>query len=238
MGMARATFEKLYAHIGSERPVVVTRSAVPGMQAFAHASWSGDNSTSWLSLKYSTKLSLSVGLTFGPGLYGHDVGGFAGVTPSSELLIRWCQQSMWHTRFTIHSWKETSTTPWMYGKAETDIIRAVITQRYRLIPMLYSLYVTEYHRFGWPVVKAMLWYHSKDYRCLTIDEQFLVGSHVLVAPVCRFGQRRRKVYLPSLVDGEEVCANLDDDAAWFELGKNVWHRPSVEGGEIEIGTWT
>lgn len=57
------------------RPVVVTRSFVPGMQAFAHGSWSGDNSTSWLSLKWSTKMTLSVGLSCGPGLYGHDIGG-------------------------------------------------------------------------------------------------------------------------------------------------------------------
>ena len=234
MGMARATYQHLYTQLPHRRPIVVTRSAVPGMQAYAHATWSGDNSTSWLSLKWSTKLTLSVGLSFGLGLYGHDIGGFAGQhSPSPELLIRWCQQSMWHTRFTIHSWKPISTTPWMYGKAETDMIRAIIVHRYRLIPMLYSLYVTDYHRKGWPVLKPMLWHHANDFVCLTLDEQFLVGSHVLVAPVCDAGARRTTIRLPSLVDG--AGADADSDACWFELVADRWHRPSKEGHDVTLG---
>ncbi|UZJ56955.1 hypothetical protein CBS101457_006275 [Exobasidium rhododendri] len=227
MGMARATFEHLYLRLPNRRPVLVTRSAVPGMQAFAHATWSGDNSTSWLSLKWSTKLTLSFGLSFGMGLYGHDIGGFAGEhSPSAELLIRWCQQSMWHTRFTIHSWKKVTTTPWMYGQDETGIIRKVIHRRYRLIPMLYSLFVTHYHRRGWPVIKPLLWYHSQDFECLTQDEQFLVGSHVLVAPVCDCGERSAKFHLPGKVDDD-----TDDhhNASWYELGANKWHQPGRDG---------
>lgn len=104
MGMAKATYEALLAAAPDRRPTIVTRSAVPGMQAFAGATWSGDNSTSWQALKCSTKLTLSYGISFGIGLYGHDIGGFAGShSPSADLLIRWCQQAAWHTRFTVHS---------------------------------------------------------------------------------------------------------------------------------------
>jgi alpha-glucosidase len=231
MGMARATYHHLYHQLPNQRPVIVTRSAVPGMQAFAHATWSGDNSTSWLSLKWSNKVTLSYGLSFGLGLYGHDVGGFAGEhSPSPELLIRWCQQSMWHTRFTIHSWKKITTTPWMYDDKVTGVIREIIHRRYQLIPMLYSFYVTHYHRRGWPVIKPLLWYHSKDFHCLTQDEQFLVGSHVLVAPVCDFARTSMTLHLPCKVDDDDR-----DDACWYEMHADRWHRPSRDGQQVTLG---
>lgn len=104
MGMAQSTCEALLSASPDRRPVIVTRSAVPGMQAFAGATWSGDNSTTWKALRWSTKLTLSYGLSFGIGLYGHDIGGFAGEhSPSADLLVRWCQQAAWSTRFTVHS---------------------------------------------------------------------------------------------------------------------------------------
>lgn len=104
MGMAQSTYEALLSASPDRRPVIVTRSAVPGMQAFAGATWSGDNSTTWKALRWSTKLTLSYGLSFGIGLYGHDIGGFAGEhSPSKDLLVRWCQQAAWSTRFTVHS---------------------------------------------------------------------------------------------------------------------------------------
>lgn len=235
MGMARATFEHLYNSFVNQRPVIVTRSAVPGMQAFAHATWSGDNSTTWSHLKWSTKLSLSFGLSFGMGLYGHDIGGFAGQhSPSPELLIRWCQQSLWFTRFTIHSWKKISTTPWMYGQEETKMIRNVIQERYQLIPMIYSLYVTHYHRRGWSVIKPLLWYHSRDFHCLSQDEQFLVGSHILIAPICDFGHRSTTFHLPGVVDEEEEGAY--EVCCWFDLhGDQTWYEPGKDGLTVRLG---
>lgn len=109
--LLQATYEALLAAHPFDRPVIVSRSFVPGLQAFAHASWSGDNSTTWKALKWGTKMTLSSGMSFGPGLYGHDIvssslwttyypradplysqGGFAGKHhPSPELLVRWCQ---------------------------------------------------------------------------------------------------------------------------------------------------
>lgn len=238
MGMARATFQHLYTSLVNKRPIIVTRSAIPGMQAFCHATWSGDNSTTWMSLKWSTKLSLSFGLCFGMGLYGHDIGGFAGQhSPSPELLIRWCQQSLWFTRFTIHSWKKISTTPWMYGKEETDMIRSIIQQRYQLIPMLYSMYITHYHRRGWPVIKPLLWYHSKDYRCLSQDEQFLVGSHILIAPICDFGHRNVTFQLPGLID-DVVDDRATSCCCWYDLyGGPKWYEPGKEGMSIILGEY-
>jgi alpha-glucosidase len=123
--------------------------------------WSGDNLTTWYTMRRSISLTLSIGLSFGPGLYGHDIGGFEGPhNPSPELLVRWAQLGAWHTRFVVHSNKPVSTTLWMYksageeGRRATEILKEVVGWRYRLIPMMYSLFVSHWMRRGWPVVKV------------------------------------------------------------------------------------
>ncbi|KAM0749932.1 hypothetical protein T439DRAFT_381478 [Meredithblackwellia eburnea MCA 4105] len=221
--MARSTYEVLLRERRDDRPVVVSRSGVPGIQKYAHATWSGDNSTTWKALKWGTKMTLSVGMSFGPGLYGHDIGGFAGTHhPSPELLVRWCQNGAWHSRFTVHSWKEISTTLWMYNESNpevTEILRDVLQFRYRLAPSFYSLYVSEYQRKGWPVLRPLLWYHSEDPFTLKMDEEALFGSHTLVASVTTKGDVTRTVYLPAVVNGG---SKADQGLWWCEMDTGRW----------------
>ncbi|CAE6391128.1 unnamed protein product [Rhizoctonia solani] len=235
MGMAKATYDTMLGLFPDRRPIIVTRAAIPGMQAYAHGTWSGDNATSWIALRRGTAMTLSAGISFLPGLYGHDIGGFAGKHhPSPELLVRWCQQGAWHTRFTVHSWKELSTTLWMYDGVEVDgveitnVLRDVLAFRYQIIPTMYSLYVEEYWKQGWPVLRPMFWYHSADPKTLALDEQFLFGSHVLVAPVLSFEHRTKRVYLPSAVDG------INEVPEWCELDTGIWHASPSDGGFINM----
>ncbi|KAG9127037.1 hypothetical protein FRC07_000922 [Ceratobasidium sp. 392] len=234
-GRTTTTHDTMLDAFPDRRPVIVTRAAVPGMQEYAHGTWSGDNSTTWTNLRRSTAMTLSAGISFLPGLYGHDIGGFVGAHhPSPELLIRWCQQGAWHTRFTVHSWKAVSTTLWMYDRVQidgvdtTNVLRDIVAFRYQLIPTMYSLYVNEYWKKGWPVLRPMFWYHSSDPKMLALDEQFLFGSHVLVAPVLSFGDRTKRVQLPSSVVGSNELPE------WCEFDTGGWHTSIPEGHFIEI----
>lgn len=230
LAMARCTFSTLLSSRPHHRPVIITRSAVPGIQTYTTATWSGDNSTTWSSLRYSTKMTLSYGLSFGIGLYGHDIGGFAGPhSPSSELLIRWCQQSLWHSRFTLHSWKKISTTLWMYDDLPEvgKILREIVRFRYRLIPMLYSLYVEDYWKKGWPVLRPLFWHHWIDRCTLDQDEQFLFGSHVLVEPVVQKGARSITFHLPEVVL-DDVTGRAEP-CWWYNPFSHQWIAPGPQG---------
>lgn len=83
-------------------------------------------------------------------------------------------------------------------------------------------------------MKPMLWYHSVDPLTLALEDQFIFGSHVLVAPVVERGSRTKKVYLP-------VKANDDEQSMlwWCELDTGIWHKPSQDGkGQfVKIGEY-
>ena len=135
--MTRATREAQLAAKPQERPFTVTRAGGPGIQRYAQT-WSGDNTTSWDSLKWNLRTGLGMSLS---GLFniGHDIGGFAGPTPDPELLIRWTQAGVLHPRFLMNSWKpdNVTTSPWLHPEA-LPAIREALRLRLRLMPYLYS----------------------------------------------------------------------------------------------------
>src|ERR1700712_3743122 len=112
--MARASFEATADHQPEERPFVLSRSGCPGIQRYAQ-SWSGDNTTSWETLRYNIPMELSMGLSGAPNT-GHDIGGFFGPLPDPELLVGRVQNGVFQPRFAIPSWKEGGRVnePWMY----------------------------------------------------------------------------------------------------------------------------
>src|SRR3984893_8239080 len=80
----RASRDAQKAHAPDERPFLVSRSGAVGMHRYAQT-WSGDNSTSWETLKYNLKMGLGLALS-GVSNTGHDIGGFSGSAPDPELL--------------------------------------------------------------------------------------------------------------------------------------------------------
>ncbi len=105
--MMRASLEAQQRFAPDKRPYLISRSGCAGMQRYVQT-WSGDNRTSWQTLRYNTRMGLGMSLS---GLYnvGHDVGGFSGAKPDAELFVRWVQNGVMHPRFTIHSWNDDHT---------------------------------------------------------------------------------------------------------------------------------
>ncbi|MBO3801663.1 MAG: glycoside hydrolase family 31 protein [Thermoproteota archaeon] len=191
--MSKATYEGLLKINSNERPFVLSRSGFAGIQRYA-AIWTGDNTSSWEHLYLQVPMLLSLGLS-GIPFIGADVGGFAGNT-EMELLIRWYQVSMFMPLFRNHtSIGTTDQEPWNFGYYALDVIREIIKLRYTFLPLMYTL-VKESHDTGLPVVRPLLLEFQDDENTYCIDDEFLLGSSILVAPIVKQGINRRLIYLP------------------------------------------
>ncbi len=85
--MMRASRDAQREHAPNTRPFLVSRSGGVGMHRYVQT-WSGDNYTSWETLRYNLKMGLGLAMS-GVSNSGHDIGGFSGPAPAPELLLRW-----------------------------------------------------------------------------------------------------------------------------------------------------
>jgi len=194
LGMAEAVFEGLKRAYPGKRPFIVTRSGFSGYQRFA-ATWTGDNHSTWEHLWLSIPMLLNLGLS-GVPFCGADVGGFGGDT-TPELLVRWYQLGCFYPFFRNHSNMNTARQePWVFGDEVERLSREAVSLRYQLLRYIYSLawYAS---RTGIPLMRPVFLHFQEDERTWDIDDQFMVGPFVLVAPVLEEEMRSREVYLPN-----------------------------------------
>ncbi|MFG6461701.1 TIM-barrel domain-containing protein [Roseateles sp. DXS20W] len=181
---SRATFEGLLRLQPDQRPFVLTRASYAGGQRYA-ATWTGDNVSSWQHLKMGVQQLLNLGLS-GFAYAGNDVGGYAGETPSPELLTRWFQIGAFMPLFRSHAeTHRADQEPWVGPAAHVAIRRHFIAERYRLLPYLYAT-AEENSRTGIPLLRPVFLNFpevlAKGDRLGATEDQFMVGGDLLVAP--------------------------------------------------------
>ncbi len=193
--MTRASVEAQARHRPGESVFSVSRAGPPGIQRYAQT-WSGDNTTSWQSLRWNIRTGLQMSLS---GMFnvGHDVGGFAGPTPDAELFLRWVQACCLNPRMVMNSWKAdgTNNVPWLHPQV-TPHVAAAIGLRYTLMPYLWSLFERA-SGHGEPIIRPTFYDFPEDERCYADCDDFMLGKELLVAPVVEQGATRRAVYLPA-----------------------------------------
>ena len=212
--MMRASREAQRAHAPDKRPFLVTRAGGAGMHRYVQT-WSGDNYTSWETLRYNLKMGLGLALS-GVSNIGHDVGGFAGPAPDAELFLRWVQFGIFMPRFSIHSWNDDGTVnePWMHP-AITPHVRDLIKLRYRLLPYLYDL-LWQYHARTSPSAADLLRFPRRS-ALLRRERRLMLGAALLVAPVVEPGRDSRAVYLPAGADWDFWASDIFAGGEWVTL---------------------
>lgn len=219
--MARASFEGLLALRPEERPFVLTRSGYSGVQRYS-AVWLGDNMSWWEHLALSVPMLINVGLS-GIPFCGVDVGGFGGDC-SQELLIRWYELGIFYPFFRNHSSMEGAVQePWVFGEEAENKIRHLVEMRYKLLPYLKRLF-WEHVRNGAPILRPLFWAYPNDDNAYGIDDQFLFGNDIMVAPIVKRGHDSRVVYFPPgrwipLENKNEIIAGGGYKLIKHELGK-------------------
>ena len=206
--MAQAAREGSLRLRPERRPFIISRSGYAGIQRHALL-WTGDNSSTWEHLTMSLAQLQNLGLS-GVGWAGVDIGGFYG-DATGELLARWTEFGIFQAFCRNHSEKQTRhQEPWLFGERYESICRAMLKLRQRLLPYLYTLF-EECHRTGAPILRPLFWAYPEDKATYSMDDEFLCGDTLLVAPITRPGVEYRHVYLPA--------------GSWFHL----WTGARIDG---------
>src|SRR5690606_20452704 len=223
------------------RPYLISRSGWVGMQRYG-GTWSGDVETSWRGLRASLAFTLGLGLC-GVPYSGPDIGGFTGY-PSAELYARWFQLGAYLPFFRTHCARGVpAREPWAYGPEVLAAVAPHLRERYRLLPYWYTL-AREAHTRGAPYVRPPRGVDPADRDLRAVEDAFLVGDALLVAPVLEEGARTRRVQLPagrwydrrddSAFDGPatvEVAAGLEEIPVFARAGSVI---PVADGDRIVL----
>ncbi|XP_059917514.1 SITS-binding protein isoform X1 [Gadus macrocephalus] len=108
-----------------------------------------------------------------------------------ELFIRWLEVAAFLPVLSFH------TPPWVYGEEQVlNLTRSYISLHQDLVVPLIEKYSEEWLLTRHPIYRPMWWLNPNDPATFTIDDQFLIGDEVLVAPVVERGAMQRDIYLP------------------------------------------
>ncbi len=199
-----------------QRPFVLSRAFWAGSQRWG-AIWTGDNTASWGHLKISAPMLLSINLA-GLSFAGADVGGFF-KDPSAELFTRWYQAGSFTPFFRGHAHLDTKRRePWVFGDPYTGILREVALVRYSLLPFWYTVFYQAYSE-GLPVMRTMFTEFPDNEHTYEMDDQWMIGSSLLVKPVTDEGATSVPVLLPGKSD-------------WYELNTLKAHAPDEARAQV------
>jgi alpha-D-xyloside xylohydrolase len=174
----------------SGESIMWARSAWAGSQRYP-VHWGGDTANSDIGMASTLRGGLSLGLS-GFSFWSHDIGGFATRTPE-ELYRRWLPFGLLSSHSRSHGIPPKE--PWEFGPAFTDAFRRAVELKYRLMPYVYAQAKDSTLR-GLPMLRALFVEYPDDAGSWLIEDEYLFGSEILVAPLMEERTTSRAVYLP------------------------------------------
>jgi len=227
---SKAFFDGLRSE-GKTEVVNLVRCAWAGSQRYGALVWSGDIHSSFDSMRNQLSASLNMGLA-GIPWWTMDIGGFHGGNVNDpsfhELLIRWFQWAVFTPILRMHGYRDPMIDPdvayrdgiaqcntgsgnelWSFGPTVYEVLLKYLRLRESLRPYV-SEQMLRAHEQGSPLVRPMFYDFPDEAPCWNVEDQYMFGPDILVAPVLAEGQQQRSVYLPAGVlwidpySGEEV----------------------------------
>ena len=201
------------------------RCAFAGSQRYGAAIWSGDIYSTFEVLEGQISAGLNMAMS-GIPWWTTDIGGFFGGQTRSEefreLIVRWFQFGVFCPIFRLHGWRDsqysiegmsdpTSGGPnevWSFGEQAYGIIRELLFLRERLRPYIMEQMKRAADK-GTPVMRPLFFDFAHDPAAALIEDQFLFGPDILVAPVVKEGGRSRAVYLPAGTDWTDAWTGAE-----------------------------
>ena len=207
---------------GEKEIINLSRSGWAGTQRYASALWSGDIPSTFEYLQKSLRAGLNVAVS-GIPWWTTDIGGFLGgdirTDYFKELIVRWFQYGVFCPLFRLHGVREPNNglggpdasggpnEVWEFGAQAYKIIAHLMEIREKLRPYLMAL--NQYaHEKGLPPMRPLFVDFPQDEQAARVDDQFMLGPDLLVAPVLEKGARQRQVYFPDGTDWVDAWSGV------------------------------
>jgi alpha-D-xyloside xylohydrolase len=235
---ARGFYEGMQAE-GQENIVNLVRCAWAGSQRYGALVWSGDVHSSFKGLRNQVAAGINMGLA-GITWWTTDIGGFHGGCPDEpefrELFLRWFQYGTFCPVMRVHGSRDPHSEPigkkgggfvnsgapnevWSYGDEAYEICVKYMHIRERLKPYIREQ-MKAAHEKGTPIIRPLFYDFPQDERAWEVEDQYMFGPDILVAPVLYEGMETRTVYLPRGTEWE-----------------NAWTGEKFAGGQaVEVAT--
>ena len=195
------------------------RAGFTGVQAHCPLLWGGDQSVDFSrhdGLVTVMSGALSSGL-LGNAYHHSDIGGYTslfGNVRTPELIMRWAEMAAFTAVMRTHEGNRPRDNLQIDGDETVLSHFARMTRIYvHLAPYLRRL-SAEAARRGLPVQRPLFLHFPDDRATYALQDIYLFGPDLLVAPVWREGETAREVYLP-------------EGAAW----EHVWSGTRHGGGQ-------
>jgi alpha-glucosidase len=198
--------EEALVEAGRDDVVYFCRSGYTQSPGAARLFWQGDQMVTW---DANDGLKSAVSGLIGGGLSGYalnhsDIGGYTtlskfgiGLKREKELLLRWMEFSAFTAAFRTHEGNLPEENVQFYSDAET---LQAFDRNARLFKSLFfyrqALFQDATTR-GYPLARALFLHYPEDAKSWTVDDEYLLGADILVAPIVDKGARNRSVYLPA-----------------------------------------
>lgn len=202
---------------GETEVLSLVRCAWAGSQKYGALTWSGDIHSSFSAMREQLQAGLNMSVA-GIPWWTSDIGGFLGGDISDpkfrELLVRWFEWGAFCPVFRMHGerspWHEREeefingvrqltsgqdNEVWSFGEDNFEILKKYLFLRERLRPYIREC-MDEASLSGMPVMRPLFFDFYKDKTAWEIEDEYMFGPDILVAPVMEENTSERKVYLP------------------------------------------
>ena len=195
LNMQKALYEGQRG-ITSQRVWSINRNFYLGSQRYAYAMWSGDIDGGFAAMVRERERMLA-SINLGAVKWGMDIGGFNnGGWTTAECYARWMQFGAVVPVYRVHGQENNQRQPWVYGATAEAAAKAAIRFRYQLIPYIYS-YERAAYETGHGLVRPLVFHFPADSAVANRVEEWMVGEHLLAAPVLTAGASSQSIYLPA-----------------------------------------
>ena len=189
------------------------RAGFTGTQAHCPLLWGGDQCVDFSrhdGLQTVMVGALSAGL-LGNAYHHSDIGGYTslfGNVRTAELIMRWAEMAAFTPVMRSHEGNRPRDNLQIDQDPEVLAHFARMTRIYvHLAPYLRHL-IAEAGARGLPVQRPLFLHFPDDPACYSIQDQYLYGADLLVAPVHAAGQTAWPVYLPAGVAWVHVWSGV------------------------------